>query len=115
MKIVDRKTFLSLPPDTLFSKFEPCVFGELSIKGETIGEDVDFYSQSIADSLDWDYFLDFMDICSRAKETGESIKMDFDSPSRDGLFEENQLFAIWETEDVKALILRLEKCIKGGE
>lgn len=35
MRIVDRKTFLAMPIGTVFSKYEPCVFGNLCIKGET--------------------------------------------------------------------------------
>ncbi len=34
--------------------------------------------------------------------------MDFDCLSRDGCFDQNQLFIIWEAKDVKQLIDRLQ-------
>lgn len=113
MKIVDRKTFLGLPPGTLFSKFEPMIFGDLSIKEETISDSEDFYYQQISDAVAWEYPGEFFDILYIAMKTGESLKMDFDCPTRDGLFDENQLFAIWERDDVMALISRLEKTNVG--
>lgn len=35
MRIVRAKEFLKLPENTLYSTYEPCVFGELKIKGHT--------------------------------------------------------------------------------
>jgi len=39
------------------------------------------------------------------------LTMDFDSYGRDGLFDGDQLFAVWESNDVKALIERLTLCL----
>lgn len=109
MKIVDRKTFLSLPPETLFSKFRPCIFEEMCIKGETWGSD--FLVQQLADSIDCSGSGEFSDILFRAPISGESIPMDFESQGRDGCFNEDQLFAVWEPHDVEALIARLSRCL----
>lgn len=109
MKIIDRKTFLALPPETLFSKYEPCCFRELQIKEETNG--VDFDVQGIHDALECDGTEDFFDKLEDAKDEGLSLRMDFEVISRDGCFEESQLFAVWEQQDVIQLISRLSKCL----
>ena len=101
MRIVDRATFLALPPNTVFNKYAPCYFDEPSIKGETWGND--FLVQDF-DGLGVDEMM--------ALETGESLPLNFDLEYRDGLFDDNQLFAIWDENDAKALIARLLKCIK---
>ena len=67
MKIINRKQFLALPKDTLFSKFQPNVFGVLSIKGDTL------YNG------------------------------------------DNELFAIYERQDVVQLINRLHDCTRHYE
>lgn len=110
MKVIDRKAFLALPPETLFSKYQPCVFEDLCIKGDTILEN-DFCYQSITDAIACNSSDDFTDILSRAEITEESIQMDFDCQGRDGCFDSEQLFAIWERSDVEALIQRLQRVV----
>jgi hypothetical protein len=110
MKIVDRKTFLALPPETLFSKYggpESCVIGELLIKGETWTND--FLYQEIVDSVNTDSGGDAYEIIERAEKSGESFAMDFNCLSRDGLFDQDQLFLVWEKADVDALKERLSR------
>jgi len=111
MKIVNLTAFRALPENTVFSKYAPCYFEELQIKGETW--EVDFLSQPIADAIETDGAGDFSDKLRRAQETGESLAMDFHCPGRDGLFEPDQLFAVWEPDDVLALIERLKECLPG--
>lgn len=106
MKIVDRKTFLAMPPDTLYSKYEPCFFGDLEIKGYTAGTN-DFVTQQIVDAVRCNDSNEFFDILLDAQKTGASFAMDFDCASRDGLFDDAELFAVWEQADVIALIRRL--------
>lgn len=106
MRIVDRKTFLSLPAETLYSKYEPCVFGDLTIKGDTVGEN-DFLTQQISDAVDCHDSGEFGDILLVAEETASSFSMDFDCQGRDGSFDEDQLFVVWEQTDVAALVARL--------
>lgn len=110
MKIVDRKTFIAMPANTLFSKYEPCFFGELEIKGESIGE-IDFYVQQIVDAVDANNTEELDEILFDAEENKTSFKMDFSCEGRDGLFDDNQLFAVWERDDVIALIERLRAVI----
>ena len=113
MKIVDRKTFIDFPENTLFSKWEPCNFGPLTIKGKSWEQD--FLKQQIADTVKCNDSVGFVDLCYHAARTGESISLDFDCQGRDGMFDNKQLFAVWEREDVLALIERLKLCVPNIE
>ena len=112
MKIVDRKTFIAMPPGTVFSKYEPCVFGDLLIKGDSLPND--FCYQQIADAIDCSGSGDYEDKLFLSQETGSSLEMDFDCQGRDGCFDEGQLFAVWERGDVKALILRFQQAVEDS-
>lgn len=113
MRIINRTEFLALPPNTLFSKYEPSVFGDLCIKMESTDYN-DFYEQRLKDAIDTgdSYFHEVLD---SAQQSQTSIPMDLDCMGRDGLFEDDQLFAVWEPEDVRALIARLSLCLPRGE
>jgi len=108
MKIVDRQTFLTLSEGTVYSDYEPCIFGPLAIKGVTIGRD--FYVQEIADAIGCASSEEFSDILIAAQADGRSVPMDFDCEGRDGIFDDSQLYAVWEPHDVKRLIARLIAC-----
>lgn len=107
MKIVDRVTFLTLPEETVFARYEPCIFGELSIKLETCGRDfvvqglVDPWFEGDNSSEDWINTLD------RIARGEPSPPLDFDFAGRDGAFKDDQLYAVWEAADLDALIDRL--------
>lgn len=112
MKIINRIEFLKLPNNTLFSTYDPCVFGEIQIKGETIGTN-DFRVQSINDAINCGSSNDFYDILDKAQESSESFDLNFDCWSRDGLYDpDTQLYAVWDNKDVEALIERLKKTLK---
>jgi hypothetical protein len=109
MKIVDRATFLALPPNTLYSKYAPCYMEPPSIKMDSITND--WFESEIHDAIDCQSSSDFADKLQEAQETGCSLKMDFETQGRDGCYEQDQLFAVWEPDDVKSLIARLQECI----
>lgn len=110
MKIVNRKTFLHLPAGTVFSKYDSGNFGELCIKGETVG--ADFLQQKIAGAV-WNSAIDEShDSLAEGDDSGDSIPMDFYHDTLDGLFEKNQRFAVWEPDNVAELIERLQLALK---
>lgn len=112
MKIINRTAFLAMPDGTVFSKYEPCVFGELLIKGKSLdGGSGDFCYQSIVDAIASTGSGDFGDKLFDAEENGTSLPMDFDCQGRDGTFEMDQLFAVFEPRDVRQLIERLEQAL----
>lgn len=109
MKIVNRKTFLEMPPGTVYAKFEPCIFGNLCIKDDSLSND--WFYQNIVDAIDVNDSGEFGDVLFRANDTGESIPMDFHCLGRDGFFDNDQLFAVFERKDIEALIERLKEAI----
>ena len=109
MKIVDRQTFLALPEETLFSKYKPSYFEEIAIKGETWGND--FLYQVIVDPIKCHDSGELGDILDDSALNGTSFDLDFDCCGRDGLFDDDQLFAVWEKKDVLALIDRLTQAM----
>jgi hypothetical protein len=111
MKIVDCKTFLALPPGTVYAKYAPSYFEGLCIKGDTLPNGNDWFYQQIVDSIrasdsgEWGALLD------ESETTGRELVMDFNFEGRDGCFEDDQLFAVWSKEDVAQLIERLKRCL----
>jgi hypothetical protein len=115
MRIVDRKTFLALPCGTLFAKYEPCVFGELAIKEETSAE-IDFYVQDIIPWFegahdDGQYF----NMLDRMAAGEQPPPLDYNIVCRDGYFDEDQLFAVFDRSDTEALIARLQRALADSE
>ena len=112
MKIVDRTHFLCFPSNTVFSKYEPCVFEGLMVKGESLLEINDFIYEDIDSSaVDSDSSEDYAYKLFEAQSTGISVGLDFDQTARDGFFEDTQLFAVWEKDDVRKLIEKLQECL----
>jgi len=114
MKIVDLPTFLAMPEGALYAKYEPCSFGELAIKSDTVAS-VTWYYQDLLPwfegASDSDAYFDILD----AIENGEpSPPLDFDTTTKDGLYETGQRFAVFERRDVEALIARLRRALADG-
>ena len=107
MKIVNRQEFLKMPEGTVFTKFKPHMFGSLCIKEDSIGDD-DFRYTRIHDAVDSDNTVEFLDIMDEAVLRGGKVPMHFNTIERDGLFEEDQLFAVWDDYDTGKLIERLQ-------
>ncbi len=111
MKIMNLEEFRALPGETLFSKYVPCNFGELEIKVETWERD--FLTQDIASAIECSGSSEFGDKLFEAEECGTSLPMDLECCGRDGCFDEDQLFAVWERDDVVKLIERLGRCVEA--
>ncbi len=109
MKIVNRETFLKLPANTLFSKYEPQFFYEIGIKCDTTSDD--YFCSEIVDAADCTSSDDMRDKLEDAEENGTELAMCFDTQGRDGMFDQDQLFAVWSTKDVEQLIVRLKECL----
>jgi hypothetical protein len=113
VKIINLKEFRKMPAGTIFMKYEPCVFGDLRSKGETW--DRDFLYENITsdfDALDSGEMADKLFLC---KKEGVSIVLDFDIGSRDGMFDDEQLFAVYERKDIINLIAKLNRCLDSYE
>lgn len=121
MRIVDRKTFLALPSGTVFMKFpaqpadgsyaDLAPDGCLQIKWDTCGED--FVTQDLVPFPDgWQDCKDIFDDM-QAMLRGEPGKMaDYDCAGRDGLFDKDQFFQVWDIDDHQKLIGLLYKALE---
>ena len=115
MRIVSKEEFLQLPSGTVYAEYEPCIFGNLSIKDDTVfsisNQPIDFYCLEIASSVESSGSEEFFERVEAMENNGKSFPVDLDSVGRDGLFETNQLYAVWEEEDIQSLITVLQKTL----
>lgn len=123
MKLVDRKTFLSLPEGTVFCKFPLNDEGDASkmtfgmgspcIKGETIGND--FFSSTLGEEMQpvnandskelFDIFFDMQ------KNLGKEVPFEL-AGGRDGfLDDENVGFMVYSREEIQEMINELNHCL----
>lgn len=114
MKVVDRKTFLSMPPGTLYAKFGgvPTVentidLGSLFIKESNRGS-ADWYATAIPEWPEHQDTDGLLDVCQRLI-AGADLPPDMESSTSDGLYDDGQLFAVLTESDVDALIERLHR------
>lgn len=112
MRVVGRDEFLGLPAGTVFTKYDTLQWGELCIKCETIhrtdGPD-DFVYQAIPSAIELGDQEEPFDVMIRASVRPErSVPMNFHLTERDGLFTQTQQFAVFELEDTRKLIERLQ-------
>lgn len=118
MKIVDRKTFLESPYGTVYCKhFKSDRFSNLSIKYETKRD-----NEGVA--IDWIYmelsgFDDYYDSnemyenLDDMRDNSAEFPLRLDAVSRDGFFEDDQLFAIYDKNDVNNIIKTLTSTLLG--
>jgi len=100
MYIVNLEQFRALPPYTVFRKYEPCIAGDLSFKFDTWEHDFISMTVEFPESNSSDELFARLDEMER---TGCSYQLDVDCAGRDGLFEKDQLFLIYDAADLTAL------------
>jgi len=110
MKIINREEFLKLPSGTLFSEYKPCSFYGLLIKYDSCGYN-DYYENELIGNIEMNSSEDFIDKLVIAEKERTSLKLDFDICGRNGMYDDNQLYAVYEKEDIKGLINVLKQCI----
>lgn len=105
MRIVDRATFIALPARTVYQKYKPCIFGPINIKLDSV-QDFDWFELCGVDQPDFPENNDTgaWVACCDEMEHGGSLPMVFETITRDGCFDKDQLFAVWEDADVLGLI-----------
>lgn len=117
MRIVDLKTFLAMPEGTVFMKYDPCGFTDLGIKADGFGYNGDFWyvdltSPHFAGEGGSDDWTEILDAAEKGKPTPP---LDLETVSRDGLYRADQLFAVYERQDIEAIIVRLQRALKDAE
>ncbi len=104
MRIYNRTEFMKLPEGTLYAKGQPWYFGDICVKGETVvwdGVNGDWYVHSFnwVDSDDTGVAIDRL---NEMKDNGASYPMQ-DSICRDGMFDNDDLFLVYEQDDLERL------------
>lgn len=113
MRIVKLPEFRTLPENTLFVKAEqPWAWQEPMVKGETLSHDfvsMDLYE---IESTGSDQLFDRW---GEMLETGSSYPLDIDTGGRDGLFEADAIFMVYEKADLEKLRTLIDRAIANEE
>lgn len=100
---------MEMPAGTVFSYYNPCYFHGLNIKDSDPEKGYpDFSMSDLIGAFACNSSDDFTTKCEQM-EKGESLPVDFENSGREGLFDDNLLYAIYEKKDVQKLITRLSK------
>lgn len=112
MKILSTKQFAKLPEGVLFSEYEPCVLGDLKIKGETVnfGSDTSWaqwYEANLneVEANDGNIALSL--------QSGDFSKLDI-GYCRD-CYPPEKLWAVWEMADLFKLSEIVDTAIAATE
>lgn len=111
MRIVDRKAFLAMPVGTVFAKYAPCYFEELQVKDRSLDQSNDYFYTDLVCPVDAKDSSEFSEKLQAAEELGALVPLHMHIVSRDGCFDSEQLFAVYERSDVEALIARLQETL----
>lgn len=110
MRVVDRKTFLKLPAGTIYCKGEPWVFGSICIKDDSLENDWIYLDPS------WPSANDPGEACGLMQaslDTGSSFPGE-DAFGRDGCFNDDAVFLIYEPADLLALRSRVDAALAAA-
>ena len=104
MRIVNRKEFLAMPSGTVYCKYERMgIMGDLCIKYKSLPSD--WYYLAIADFDDCNDSVEFTEkLDQMEKDSKVSYPLNCDTTERDGLFEDDEKFMVYEDIDVMHMI-----------
>jgi hypothetical protein len=108
MRVVDRKTFLTLPAGTIYCKGIQWAFDGLHIKDDSLENDWIYLDMAWPNAFDAG---DAVDILQRSLATGSSFECE-DAFGRDGCFNDDAVFLIFEKGDLIALRGRIEQALQ---
>ena len=100
MKVYNRNEFLQLPEGTIFCKGGIWVFENMCIKRQTYGNDFSYVDLCNIDSYDTE---DWINRLENSLNKGISYPINKNT-SRDGSFNELDLFMVFEEEDLEFLV-----------
>ncbi len=112
MRIVNLEQFRALPEWTVFRKFRPMVAEDLQFKFETWEHDFICMPVDMPESHSSEQLFDRL---GEMLATGVSYPLNVDCAGRDGLFDKEQLFLIYEKADLAALRGLIDSAIEHAE
>lgn len=110
MRIVNLEDLRKQPKGIIYCKYEPCYFSSPEVFGGIFGES-DFVSAELIGWVKSSGSDEMFDILHSCEISGASFDLDTECFGRDGLYEKDQLFAIYENKDIEQLIETLKKAI----
>jgi flavodoxin len=112
MKIINKQEFYDLPENILYSNYDPCVISGLKIKKKTIynqeKEAIDYTYIDLIGNIECDGSDDFFEILENSNKNKINFNLDFEIEERDGMFDEEEMFCIYEKKDIERFLLCLE-------
>lgn len=106
MRVVTREEFMRMPEGTLFLKGRPWAFGDLCVKGETIifnGRSMDWFYLPTG-TIEANDSGELFDRMGSMLKDGASYPLDLDCQSKDGCFDSDDVFLIYEAADIRAMV-----------
>jgi hypothetical protein len=121
MRIVDRDTFLALPAGTVFMKYpaQPKDGSYIDLAPDSVVQikwdssaGIDFVCQDLVPFYEgWHDSNDWAETQIAMLRGEESPPADYDCAGRDGLFDRDQLFLIWDEDAHQKLINLLQQAL----
>lgn len=99
MRVVDRKAFLALPPGTIYCKGVQWAFDGLCIKGDSLENDWIYLDMAGPDAKDSG---EYGELLEQSLAGGSSFPSET-SYGRDGCFDDDAVFLIFEAADLDRL------------
>lgn len=111
MRVVDRKTFLALPAGTIYCKGVRYLFDGTRIKGESLTNDWFYLDMAWPSASSFD---EATTAIYQSLRSGNSFPCQ-DLLERDGLFDDDAVFLIFERDDLLALRSRIDAALSLAE
>lgn len=108
MRVVDRKTFLALPAGTVYCKGARWAFDSICIKDDSLGNDWVYLNMAWPNANDSGEAFELLE---QSLATGASFRCEEDF-GRDGCFNDDAVFLIFEADDLLALRSRIDAALQ---
>ena len=114
MKIVNKKEFMELKTPIVFSHYSPCQIEGLYVCVDNSSMKNDFVQASLIDDVvpigdepeSWSSG-DVFDLLYDAEKNKTPFKLDLEFNGREGLYDDNKLYAVYDDEDITRLTDKL--------
>ena len=107
MRVVNRKTFLTLPPGTIYCKGVTWAFDSICIKDDSLPSDWVYLNPAWPAAHDSGEAVDMLE---KSLETGSSFPCE-DAYGRDGCFNDKDVFLIFEKPDLEVFRSYIDRAI----
>lgn len=107
---VKRQELFKLPAGTVYSRWKPLCMGSLEVIEDIWNESHDFI-YTMLHTPDLEDRQDDPSDSLRSLDDGEHIPAFFEWTNRDGRFDDDEEFIVWEKQDVERLVMVLQESL----